>query len=1073
MNTNLKEARSGVANENIQEMLDAEANPNNLTMTGQAQYLTPPGLADYCTSLLPERSPATVIDPQCGEGALLKACYGWNVTRFGVDIDNRLPELSTQYRAIIGNFVKFAEELYPDLTWVAGVANPPFGKRWKTENGVVDSTDYTWKWLLRHCRYGYLIASAKTIEALNINTHPWVYKYETRPGAEYWDGVNINIGIVWWQNPNPPTATMHPHLFVAFDKLREILDEERNNRPPFNIYLDSKGYLRTYLSLRSEVKLNLTHIDRGRLYRVDKAHPLSLTTEKETRDLLRELVEKGIYTFQPEAKAAIEKALAEVNALACPIMPVTPFESVAYADEEETLLCIRTVASRTMEFTAGKKYSISTGSYKFSQKFIRKKLHFDEKTLQSYSVDHTCMLAGQDRYIQVIDDHGRRLRFMDRPHDGVSTTEFEEKMLWTIFQQPVVPTIAETRPEAVAQNAAVLRSCEMLAGFGYYPGQLRYLSRVAAKDQALIAAATGAGKTLMCISLLAQKQPERALIIAPQGTMRSSEDEDDDDEGEQMMNASQWIQEINRFAPYLQIWELFSYADYQRICSQNRGKLPPGVYVTYYQAFFQNGARETAAASWDDDKLAKMAKTFGATLPKAPDGAGRRYWCDTIGKEKEGIRCILQPCLSTLIGDQFDLVAVDEAHICTNLDANVTQMLIRLQPKYRYAFTATPIPNIVSNLFSLMGWLAVPEWYKGKRRNAAWPYSREELSRFNNTFLSTERDFTQEDINRQRDKYWNGKCVKTSPVIAAPARLLKLLKPTMSYISKADCNPDYKEPRIVDVRVPLGHQQARLYAWFLDRAHIPASHPLVRARKQVAWLRAICADPVGFRHTDMVPHLKVVSNMNPKVIAILELVKDILSQGEQVVIINSRIGLTDTIQQRLVDAGIPIARIDSTVTADEHAKQANLFKAGKARVMLMGIKCAASHSFDQCRFEIIGSIEYSPGPFNQAKGRIDRVNSRPDVQIYCILHKGTIEEVMFDLVATKDDAATICLKGQRVPREFKPVDPAEIMATAFNAFDLTGSTPESQCESKWPDLCKAIAKTRNVPPALTQVLPLI
>ncbi len=49
----LKETRSGVANENLQEMLDAEANPNNLAFTGQQQYLTPPELADYCNRQLP------------------------------------------------------------------------------------------------------------------------------------------------------------------------------------------------------------------------------------------------------------------------------------------------------------------------------------------------------------------------------------------------------------------------------------------------------------------------------------------------------------------------------------------------------------------------------------------------------------------------------------------------------------------------------------------------------------------------------------------------------------------------------------------------------------------------------------------------------------------------------------------------------------------------------------------------------------------------------------------------------------------------------------------------------------
>lgn len=1066
----MKDQRSGIANANLQELLDAEANPNNLLMTGAAQYLTPISLAQYCHSHLPtDYSVRSILDPQAGECNLLLSAPNYHGGKYGVEIDTRAGSVPG-VNMIAGNCVKFFEavdDLFPIITWRCGVANPPFGKRWKVSgaSGVADSTELTWKWLLRHCHYGFFIASETTIQKLELHKHPWVYKHETRHASEYWDNVSIHIGILWWKNPDMNRLTCSPwsEMHVKFEQLKSVLSEERVNRPPFNIYLDERGYLKTCLSTRNEIKLKLSNSDRIRLFQVNGAHPFSLTTEKETRTLLRALVENGTYTIQPDAKDAIEAALASVNKLSCPIMPVTDFERVAYADEEDTLLCVKTLDTGRMKFTAGRRYSLHTGTYKFSQPFKRRRVHFNEETLQTSQTEHDCMISGQDRYIAIRDDWNRDLRFMDRPTDK-NPSECDERTLWDIFEQPTVRTLADTATDAIEHNRAILRSCEMVAGYQYYPGQLSYLSRVAAKPTALIAAATGTGKTLMAISLLAMKGPERALIIAPQGTMRSSESEDDEDD-DSSMTASQWMQEITRFAPYLSIYELFSMEDYHRIRSNHGGTLPPGVYVSYFQAIFQNKARETAPASWNDEKLNKWAKANGYAPLTRPDddSAGSRYWCDSIGMEKNGIRCIISPCMATEIGHLFDFVAVDEAHAACNLDAQTTQMLIRLQPKYRYAFTATPIPNVVSNLFSLMGWLAVPDWYKGGIRNAAWPYSREELGRFNSTFLSQERDFTQEEINHARDRTWKGKCVKTSPVIAAPARLLKLLKPTMAYISKEDCNPAYKQPKITDVRVRLGVEQAKLYSHYLNRANIPASHPLVRARKQVAWLRAICADPKNFRHSP--PDLKVSSNMNPKIIAILELTRDILAKGEPLVIINSRIGITDTLQTRLADAGVTLARIDSTIQPDQHAAQANLFKQGKAQVMLMGIKCAASHSFDKCRYEIIGSIEYSPGPFNQAKGRIDRVNSRPDVNIICILNSGTIEEVMFDLVATKDDAATICLKGQRIPRDFKPVDASEILAIATDKFDLRGTTTELVCEGKWPELRKELAAAARQLPA--------
>jgi len=127
----------------------------------------------------------------------------------------------------------------------------------------------------------------------------------------------------------------------------------------------------------------------------------------------------------------------------------------------------------------------------------------------------------------------------------------------------------------------------------------------------------------------------------------------------------------------------------------------------------------------------------------------------------------------------WELIALDEAHIGCNLDAQVTQAIIRMQARYRYALTATPIPNVITNLFSLMGWLCVPDWYKGDKRNAAWPYAREEINRFDSTFRSVERDYTQEANQAAASKGRGnrcGKCTKVSPVISSPARLLKLAR---------------------------------------------------------------------------------------------------------------------------------------------------------------------------------------------------------------------------------------------------------------------------------------------------------
>jgi hypothetical protein len=283
----------------------------------------------------------------------------------------------------------------------------------------------------------------------------------------------------------------------------------------------------------------------------------------------------------------------------------------------------------------------------------------------------------------------------------------------------------------------------------------------------------------------------------------------------------------------------------------------------------------------------------------------------------------------------------------------------------------------------------------------------------------------------------------------------------MAFIDKPACNPKIVPCKVVDIRVPMGAQQAALYGHFLDRGNIPGRSAYHRAGKQVAYLRNICADPAGFTHGGP----SVASNFNPKTVAVLELVAKILHEGQQVVLINSRCGQTTTLVGLLVDCGIRVARIDSTVPARQHAYQASVFKRGKADVLAMGIKCASAHSFPDCPNEIIGSLEYSFGTFEQARGRVYRVNSKVPVTVYCVLHANSIEEVQYDVCMTKGDAANICLHGKRVPRTFIPADIAEILADSYAKFSTHGAPDELELFAQaWPKVSKALSEGRALTP---------
>lgn len=592
---------------------------------------------------LPSTSPETAFDPQVASGNTVKF-FSYSTGKVGFELDRRMRDRSDNITRVTGNCVKAWEvldELYPEMKFEAQTSNPPFGLTWVLPNGdKVDSTAYTWTQLMKRTPvngYGWFMANQKTIERLGLHEHKDVYLYQRFP-VGIWKNVEVEIGVVFWykSNKKPQRQTVdhtvedlrailkHKGEFEtgydrvsgeankalfrnwkffntsdlddseeasrrtdvekAFEVIQTVIDEEVKDRPDFNIWLGKSGALQTYLSTRFQVKRGITRAEVLRLATINNQNPLTLTVDRETRKLLSDLIYAGVYSIQPQAKAAMEDALKQVEVLSTPLMPCSDFSRVAYLDESEQVLCKASI--KGLPFTPGKRYEVTTGTYKFTQKFTRNKVHFDEQSRQTYTAVHDCQLSGQDRYISIIGDDGYAHRFMDRPKPD-DELEHPETDLWRVFAKPNVPTVLETNGAKVEKNILALKTQEMLGSFSYFPGQLTFLGRMAVKDSGLCAAGTGCGKTLMAISLIQLKDAHRALIIAPQGTVKKSEDDEGEEEGSEK-SASQWISELRQFCPGKAIFELFCYEDYLRIMRLNGGQLPPGIYVSYPECLFKN-----------------------------------------------------------------------------------------------------------------------------------------------------------------------------------------------------------------------------------------------------------------------------------------------------------------------------------------------------------------------------------------------------------------------------------------------------------------------------------------------------
>jgi SNF2 family DNA or RNA helicase len=842
------------------------------------------------------------------------------------------------------------------------------------------------------------------------------------------------------------------------------------------------GKLRTFPEYApSDIKLDLEL--------VDARTPMSLVISLSDRQRLQKLVSHKKCLISPDAKELIDTALVSSKKIARPLRPPTSYEKVAYVDERKELICIKNVddvVSHTkngdpvhLQLTSGERYAFRSRRMQYREPFTRTKMHYDEDSRSVSSKVHQMSLEGSDLALTFQDDRGWTLNFRDHP---TLQTDLDESLLWEYFAEPDIPTLADETKDQFERALKVLKFMEVQGKFKFYPGQNEYIAQAACAESAQIAAETGVGKTLIAICLVLLKQCSRVLICAPKGTVK-----DGKTKAGEATSPSQWVKEFKKFAPTIPVHKIFGRKDHEKLLKENNGELPFGVFLTYDHVMFRNGF-ERLPNTWagkkkDPEALYRkhlkqikipvpdlytkqldaegneLLDANGNTLKHTRDNEcyhmniGHTQVIDIRDKgaptgEKHAITCISEPCLATEIGHKFwDMVILDEAHLICNLDSQITNSIIKMQPKYKFALSATPIPNMVWNIFSLMGWLSVPNWYFGDRCNPRWPYKRDEIADFKREFVTNERDLTLEMIKRK-----NGgrgpTSLKHSPVISQPAKLLKLLRPTVAFISKAQCNPDLVKSNIMDIRVPMTYQQRENYTHYMNPGNVPCKDPKFRYGIQLSYLRGIAANPFDAEY-----NLHSKTNFNPKTVAILEIMYKHLAKGEQVIHVSARQGMTNELQERLAEGGVKYSRIDGTMS--DHALEASKFKDGKTQVMLFSINCAQAYSFEQCKNLIVGSLEWSYGKFNQALGRVFRLNSPEDVNVYVVLHKNSIEELMFDKVGTKEDAATICLHGKRVPREVRSTDAMEVLAehvTGWDKLEKGIESHEAEVLAQWAPL---------------------
>lgn len=565
------------------------------------------------------------------------------------------------------------------------------------------------------------------------------------------------------------------------------------------------------------------------------------------------------------------------------------------------------------------------------------------------------------------------------------------------------------------------------------PFQIEDLARAALQDGAIIAWEPGMGKSLAAIAWPLVKKARRTLIVAP-GSLHH----------QLSISAAKFF---NVFLRPLRTIEEFHDRNLHRPPSATG---PPEFYVTSYQALGLNGGDE-----WHPQFGHKRQPRTNKLLEKK-----RREWCKRrriaydgggVGEERNGITCVWTPTMARLAAahDSFDCVVVDEGTRLQATESRIGASVRLLNPRFRLVLTGTPIKNRLESIFWLAAWAAGPY--------GRWPYSpkHSERERFADAFLKSERFITREAKARASGQKAHN-TTRRSNRICAIHRLWKTLAPVIIRRRKTDCGIEIPNKIVKPIVVKPGESQLAVYRYHIENPPLrgkkkgsPPAHRRNQVGMQITNLRlaALCpsAEALADAFTGGQGPRRSWTEWTPKLFACLEIIRERLSRGQQVIIGSPFREFSRILGDKLREAEVPFVLLDGDTSPEERGLLAHDFKSGKYPVLIAGLKAMGEgHSFENCAHLILPGLSYAYDENEQFIHRIWRLTSPGPVTIYPIVMRGSIDEKLHEIFVEKSDASNLAIDGRLFTEPEQDVDLEQILAETIRAFTGNIETVDEQ-----------------------------
>ncbi len=321
----------------------------------------------------------------------------------------------------------------------------------------------------------------------------------------------------------------------------------------------------------------------------------------------------------------------------------------------------------------------------------------------------------------------------------------------------------------------------------------------------------------------------------------------------------------------------------------------------------------------------------------------------------------------TFVCFDYDVMIFDEAHRLKNRKAQTTQAAAEIASyaHRKWFLTGTPIRNNYTDVFTLL------KMIDPVRFSSYWNFVNLHLHTVQNPFGGV-------DIVGLRNEQEFNSMMSVYMYRLTKDEVLQQLPPKIY--------TDIKVPMTEDQEAIYQEMEDKMMVYFKQEADAGVPHnKLITATNtisQIIRLRQIC----------LCPSLIGGKKSSAKLGVIMELLEDLLAEGERVIIFSYFKGFIDLLAKELKKAGIEFGMIVGAQSSNERHKVQEALTAGELPVVIgTAQSMGEGMNLQAASTAIFCDIDWVPANNEQAEDRIHRGDIKSSPNIIRLIHPKTVE----------------------------------------------------------------------------------